>query len=94
MLDLEILFRLALTYTLVILPKSMENKKSGKLIFSTEHTEKEGFHLEKSGRYSHSVSYIEGLCKKFNFTMSYFAETNLRKDNGVFLTGGLYLLHF
>ena len=70
------------------------NKKPGKLIFSTEHTEKEGFHLEKSGRYSHSLSYIEKLCKKFNFSISHFSQTNLRKEKGSFLIGGLYLLDF
>ena len=70
------------------------NKKSGRLIFSTEHTEKEGFYLEKSGRYSHSLSYIEGLCKKFKFSISHFSEANLRKENGAFVIGGLYLLDF
>ena len=70
------------------------NKKPGKLIFSTEHTEEEGFHLEKSGRYSHSLSYIKRLCKKFKFSISHFSETNLRKEKGSFLIGGLYLLDF
>ena len=70
------------------------NKKPGKLIFSTEHTEMDGFHIEKSGRYSHSKSYIEGLCKKFNYSITHFSKTNLRKERGVFLTGGLYILNF
>ena len=70
------------------------NKKPGKLIFSTEHTKEEGFHLEKSGRYSHSKSYIEGLCREFKFTISHFSETNLRKEKGDFLIGGLYFLNF
>ena len=71
-----------------------KNKKTGKLIFSTEHTNAEGFHLEKSGRYSHSKSYIKDLCKEFKFSISHFAETNLRKDKGAFLIGGLYVLNF
>ncbi len=70
------------------------NKKPGKLVFSTEHAEKSGFHLETSGRYSHSKSYIEGLCKKFDYSISHFSQTNLRKEKGTFLTGGLYLLDF
>ena len=70
------------------------NKKPGKLIFSTEHTKEEGFHLEKSGRYSHSKSYIEGLCKEFKFVISHFSTTNLRKAKGAFLVGGLYILDF
>ena len=70
------------------------NKNSGKLIFSTEHTEMDGFQLEKSGRYSHSYSYIERLCKKFNYSISHFSKTNLRKEGSNFLVGGLYILNF
>ena len=70
------------------------NKKPGKLIFSTEHTNGKGFHLEKSGRYSHSMSYIEELCREFKFSISHFSETNLRKEKGSFLIGGLYFLDF
>ena len=70
------------------------NKRSGKLVFSTEHTEKHGFHLEQSGRYSHSKDYIEALCEKFNYSISHFSKVNLRKEKGRFLTGGLYLLNF
>lgn len=72
----------------------IRNKKPGKLIFSTEHTEMDGFHIETSARYSHSKSYIEGLCKKFNYSITHFSKTNLRKERGVFLTGGLYILDF
>ena len=72
----------------------VRNKKPGKLIFSTEHTNAKGFHLEKSGRYSHSTSYIEELCKEFKFSISHFSETNLRKENEVFLIGDLYFLDF
>ena len=70
------------------------NKRPGKLVFSTEHTEKHGFHLEQSGRYSHSKDYIEGLCKKFDYSISHFSKVGLRKEKGKFLTGGLYLLNF
>ena len=70
------------------------NKKPGKLVFSTEHTEKDGFHLEKSGRYSHSKGYIDSLCEEFNFSILHFSETSLRKEKNIFLTGGLYLLSF
>ena len=70
------------------------NKRSGRLIFSTEHTELNGFHLEQSGRYSHSKSYIESLCSKFDYSMSHFSTAPLRKDKGQFLEGGLYVLAF
>ena len=71
-----------------------QNKSSGKLVFSTEHTEKDGFFLRQSGRYSHSKSYIQALCKKFKYRLAHFSTCNLRKDKGVFLTGGLYILNF
>ena len=70
------------------------NKRSGRLIFSTEHTELNGFHLEQSGRYSHSKSYIEALCSEFEYSMSHFSITNLRKEKEKFLLGGLYVLNF
>ena len=71
-----------------------KNKRRGKLVFSTEHNEKQGFHLETSGRYSHSKSYIEGLCDKYGYHLSHFERTKLRKEKSEFLTGGLYLLDF
>ena len=70
------------------------NKKPGHLVFSTEHTEKDGYHLLRTGRYSHSKSYIESLCKKFDYTISHFSTTELRKENDDFLTGGIYVLSF
>ena len=70
------------------------NKKHGKLIFSTEHTELDGFHIQKTGRYAHSKSYIERLCKEYHYSISHFSKTNLRKDNSVFLIGGIYILNF
>ena len=73
--------------------KSRNNSK-GKFVFSTEHTDKDGFILEKTGRYSHSKMYIESLCKKFDYKLSYFEKINLRKDDKEFLEGGLYLIDF
>ena len=70
------------------------NKSKGKLLFSTEHTDKNNFFLEKSGRYSHSKKYIETLCNEFCYNLSYFETTNLRKSNDGFIIGGLYLLDF
>ena len=70
------------------------NKKPGHLVFSTEHTEKEGYHLLRTLRYSHSKSYIESLCKKFDYTISHFSTNKLRKEKGDFLTGGIYILEF
>jgi len=70
------------------------NEKPGYLVFSTEHTELDGYHILKSGRYSHSKSYIESLCKKFSYKISHFSTTKLRKEKNSFLTGGIYILEF
>ena len=71
-----------------------KNKKSGKLVFSTEHTELDGYHLLQTGRYSHSKSYIESLCNKFEYKLSHFSTNDLRKEKRDFLTGGIYILSF
>ena len=70
------------------------NKSKGKFIFSTEHTDRDGFFLEQTGRYSHSKKYIESLCNKFGYKLSHFETTNLRKNNNKFIIGGLYVLDF
>ena len=70
------------------------NKQPGHFVFSTEHTEVDGYHILKTGRYSHSKGYIEGLCKKFGYKMCYFSTTKLRIEKSSFLTGGIYCLSF
>ena len=62
------------------------NKKPGHLVFSTEHTEKDGYHLLRTGRYSHSKTvYIEeSLCKKFDYNISHFSTNNLEKKRVIF----------
>ena len=70
------------------------NKRSGLFTFTTEHTEKNGFFLETSGRYSHSKGYIESLCQEFNYELLSFSKFKLRKHQGMLVTGGLYLLKF
>lgn len=70
------------------------NNKVGKLVFSTEYTELDGYHLLKTGRYSHSNNYIESLCKEFDYKISHFSTADLRIEKGHFLTGGIYILNF
>lgn len=70
------------------------NERSGKLAFSTEHLEDGEYFLAKSGRYSHSKSYIKDLSKTYGYRVSHFENTELRKEEDYFLTGGLYLLEF
>ena len=70
------------------------NKQPAQLVFSTEHTELDGYHILKSGRYSHSKTYIESLCKKFDYNVAHFSTADLRKEKEHFLTGGIYILSF
>lgn len=63
-----------------------------KIAFSTEHGLGEGYFLQTSGRYCHSFSYIEQLCRQFHFDLQYFEEIDLRKDKGTMIQGGVYLL--
>ena len=70
------------------------NKKGGKLAFSTEDYDGDGFFLEQFGRYSHSKKYIEGLCEEFGYKLRYFETQPLRKEKNQYISGGLYLLDF
>lgn len=70
------------------------NRRYGRLVFSTEHQNEDGFYLNKSGRYSHSNAYIKHLCAVFNYQILHFSTSNLRKDKGQFLIGGFYVLEF
>jgi predicted TPR repeat methyltransferase len=70
------------------------NKAGGKLAFSIENYEGDGFFLEKTGRYSHSKMYIESLCKKFGYELLNFEIHPLRKERNQPISGGLYLLEF
>ncbi|MCH2631562.1 MAG: tetratricopeptide repeat protein [Nisaea sp.] len=70
------------------------NKPGGKLAFSTEDCEGDGFSLEQSGRYSHSKKYIQGLCETFGYELRHFETHALRKEKNHYIRGGLYLLDF
>ena len=70
------------------------NSKNGRLVFSTEHTEKDGYCLENSGRYSHSRNYIDNLCRELGYRICHFSTSNIRKEKNGAICGGLYLLEF
>lgn len=70
------------------------NTRNATLAFSTEHRESGTYFLEKTGRYSHSKAYIDALCEQFGYRVVHFETCQLRKEEEVFLTGGLYLLAF
>ena len=70
------------------------NKTGGRLVFSVEDHDGDGFFLEQSGRYSHSKQYINSLCEKFGYKLSYFQNQNIRKEKDRYIKGCLYLLDF
>ena len=70
------------------------NTKSGNLIFSIEENLSNNYHLEKTGRYSHSRNYIKYLCKKLHFSVVYKKEINIRKGDNKYINGLLYNLKF
>ena len=70
------------------------NTRNATLAFSTEHRDSGTYFLEKTGRYTHSKAYIEALCEQFGYRIVHFETSQLRKEEHVFLTGGLYLLAF
>ena len=70
------------------------NSRNATLAFSTEHRDSGTYFLEKTGRYTHSKAYVEALCEQFGYRMVHFETRQLRKEQEVFLTGGLYLLTF
>ena len=72
----------------------LRNKKSAKFVFSTEHTEEDDYFLQQTGRFAHSKKYIEKLCQIYNYEICHFSVGELRKEDGSFLDGGLYLLTF
>ena len=70
------------------------NNRGGKLVFSTEDCTGKNFFLEKTGRYSHSKGYIEGLCEQHGYELKHYAVNILRKERNSYISGGLYVLEF
>ena len=70
------------------------NQKGGKLVFSTEDYDGDGYFLEQSGRYSHSKKYIENLCKEHGYEIEHFEIQPLRIEKNQYIKGGLYMLNF
>lgn len=85
--DIEEIFKLIVS----------RNNSNGKFIFSTEYNEmtnNNGYFLEKSGRFSHSHTYIERLCSMYDYNLVHFEKVKLRKERKSHLIGGLYVLEF
>ena len=71
-----------------------KSEMEGILAFTTEHTEKDDYFLEKSGRFSHSKKYIESLSQELGYQIVHYEILNLRLENEKFIPGGYYLLKF
>ena len=66
--------------------------KNSLFIFSTEDEGGDSFHLQKSGRFSHSKSYITQLASTLGFQLICFEKSNLRKEKEQWIIGGIYIL--
>jgi predicted TPR repeat methyltransferase len=64
---------------------------SAMFLFSTEKTDN-GYTLQPSGRYAHSINYIKTLCHDYGFGINRHQETNIRKEKGEWIQGYLFLL--
>ncbi len=60
--------------------------------FSVEHTDRQNYELKLSRRYGHSLAYLESLAAAAGFVVKDILKTNLRKEEGVYLTGYAVLL--
>lgn len=63
-------------------------------IFSTENTEENGYILNKTGRFSHSKTYIFNLAKMIGFVIKGYKSTKIRKDREGWTRGDVYWLKY
>ena len=66
--------------------------ENGRILFSTEQMEGQGYQLRPSGRYAHSCSYIEAVAARHGFRILATQSTDIRKEKGKWIAGNLYLL--
>lgn len=66
--------------------------KNGLFLFSVEEATQEHFELKQTGRFGHSVDYIETLCKKTGWKVLARHNSKLRKDKGEWIMGHLFVL--
>ena len=60
--------------------------------FSTEWTDSDDFVLQRSARYAHSREYIKSLCLHFGFQVAHCEGVDLRKDQGIWIPGDIFIL--
>lgn len=64
----------------------------GRLAFSVESLDGDGFALRRTGRFAHSASYVERVAKAAGLRVDQRQETVIRKDAGADIAGAIYLL--
>lgn len=73
----------------------LKMKPGSLFIFSTEkynNNDSEEYRLYDTGRYKHSIKYIDSLINKYDFELIRHDECPLRKDSGVPVIGNLSIL--
>ncbi|MBF0141344.1 MAG: tetratricopeptide repeat protein [Magnetococcales bacterium] len=60
--------------------------------FSVEHLETGDYALRPSGRYAHSLEYIQALADECKFSIILFGTSGLRMDKNGMIPGGVYIL--
>lgn len=67
-------------------------KEKGLFLFSVEESNSTNFKLKKTGRFGHSPDYIQDLSQKTGWTLRDQHLSNLRQENGKWITGNLFIL--
>jgi predicted TPR repeat methyltransferase len=68
---------------------------AGKAIFAfslERHDGPEEYVLNPSGRYSHSPLYLQAVAEAAGFSVLHHSEHDIRKENGIWIPGDLYIL--
>ena len=60
--------------------------------FSTEKTERTGFHLGKTGRFQHGLEYLRNSASTAGWRVLAQQQTNLRREKGNWIVGNLLIL--
>ncbi len=60
--------------------------------FSTEHYGGEGFMLQETGRFAHSIKYVEELCGHSGWKIQHRESATLRKEKDSWIKGDLWFL--
>lgn len=69
-----------------------QSRINGVLCFSVENTGEDSFTLKETGRFGHSLSYIEKLCKQTGWTILTAHNSKLRQDRKEWIWGHLFVL--